>query len=370
MQMTIPLMNYSRMMAPYRQTLLDEMSRAAHTGQFILKDRVSEFEGKICERSGAAHAVAVAGATGGSQIAMKLAGVARDTEAIFPAFGFCSPVNAAIHLGAKVVFSDVTTGGGVMDKLDLEKHITAKTRAIVPMYLGRSAPDMERIAEIAKRYGVALIEDSAVALGAVVSGRPAGRWGDAAVYSFFPSKPAGGLTDAGILVTDDAVTAKAARLRNHGQVEGKRFVYEEIGWNSRMDEITAGVLLKVLENFDRSLARRAAIARIYDNAFVGVRGCVKPLIGKLEDQCLHSYVIRACEREAASGYLASCGIEAQPFYSTPLHLHPGFAFLNYKPGDFPVAERLAKECLALPFHNSLSDDEVAYVAEKVENFYG
>lgn len=367
--MTVPFSNYARSFANLQPVVCAEVTRAAECGEFILKSRVRELEVTICERTGARFAVATASATGAIQIGLKALGVGPGTEVLVPDWGFPSPVNAILHLGGRPVFVDVREESGVMDAADIERRITDKTGAILPMHMGRSLANMQAIAAVAKAARIPVLEDSAVAFGASIEGRAAGRWGEAGVYSFFPSKPLPGIADAGMLVTDDErVARRCRRLRNHGQDDGERFVYKEVGWNNRMDEIAAGVVLNQLRCFDTMLTRRAAIAAYYDNALVGVRRCVKPLI-TLAGQCLHTYVVRACLRDSAREYLGSCGIETQPFQAMPLHLHPGFAFLGYRGGDYPAAERLAAQTLALPFYPALTDEELAYVVEKLETFY-
>jgi dTDP-4-amino-4,6-dideoxygalactose transaminase len=289
---------------------------------------------------------------------------------LVPAFGFPSPVNCVLNLGARPVFVDVERESGVLNAGLLGTRITNKTQVILPMHLGRALADMRAITNFARAKGLKVLEDSAVALGASIGGVPAGRWGDAGVFSFFPSKPLGGIGDAGMLITDDAsLASRCRRLRNHGQEPNTRFVYQEVGWNNRMDEIAAAYLLMKIKTFGASLDRRTEIASFYDRAFADLEGRLAPLVNTRGGECHHAYVVRAEAREALREHLEACGVGTQPFHPTPLHLHPGFESLGYRAGEFPVAEWLAERALALPFYPELTDAEVEYVARKVVEFY-
>ncbi len=173
-----------------------------------------------------------------------------------------------------------------------------------------------------------------------------------------------------LVTNDDELAERCRRLRNHGQVAGRRFVYEEIGWNSRMDEISAAYLLMKFQSFAAQLKRRAEIAHYYDRAFDNASGDLAIIAGNRTDRGHHAYVVRVEARESLRKHLADAGIGTQTFHPTPLHLHPGFASLGYRAGDFPVAEWLAARTLALPFYPELTNEEIDFVIEKVLGFYG
>jgi len=368
--MNILFHNHLRSFGGYRAFVGEKIREVAGTGEFILRKHVSELEQAICRETGATNAVATASATGAMQLALKVMGVGPGTEVLLPAFGFASPVNCVLNLGGSPIFVDVERAGGVLNADLLNKRISTRTRVVLPMHLGRALADMGAIRSFARQHNLNVLEDSAVALGSVIDGAPAGTWGDAGVFSFFPSKPLGGICDAGMLITDDDELAKRCRrLRNHGQEQGARFVYQELGWNNRMDEITAAVLLLKLDNFHASLARRAEIASTYDRAFavLGERLC--PLLTERRDRGAHRYVVVAEARDALRKHLDDSGISTEFFHPTPLHLQPAFKNAERRAADFPVAEWLAGRTLALPFYPELTDAEVNYVAERVVQFF-
>lgn len=368
--MNIPFLDYKRSFGAHRAFVADSIAAVASSGEFILKRKVRELEEAICQATGARHAVATASATGAMLLALKAMGVGPGIEVVIPAFGFPSPVNCVLNLGGRPVLVDVELESGALNPGLVEDRITGRTRVIIPMHLGRALADMRTITELARAHNLVVLEDSAVALGANVDHVPAGRWGNAGVFSFFTSKPLGGIGDSGMLLTDDpALAARCRRLRNHGQEEGKRFVYEEVGWNNRMDEISAAFLLMKLKTFRNSLNRRNEIATYYDQAFAVLKEHLKPLVSTRADRGHHKYAVYVEERESLRTHLENFGIETELFYPRPLHLQPGFAHIGYSAGDFPIAERLGERALALPCYPELTEVEVAYVARKVVEFY-
>jgi dTDP-4-amino-4,6-dideoxygalactose transaminase len=369
-EMNILFHDQQRSFGSHRVFVGDKIREVAATGEFILRKHVHELELAICRETGAANAVATASATGAMLLALKTMGVGPGTEVLLPAFGFPSPVNCLLNLNGSPVFVDVERQGGVLNAELLDSRVTRKTRVVLPMHLGRALADMEPIKSFAEAHDLHVLEDSAVALGSSIEGLAAGRWGQAGVFSFFPSKPLGGIGDAGMLVTDDADLAmRCRRLRNHGQEQGARFVYQEVGWNSRMDETAAAFLLMKLNTFRASLRRRAEIAAAYDRQFAGLDERLCPLLADRPDRAAHRYVVVAEAREALGRHLKNSGVATELFHPTPLHLQPGFQGLGYCAGDFPVAEWLSNRTLALPFYPELTDDEVDYVAGKVLEFY-
>jgi dTDP-4-amino-4,6-dideoxygalactose transaminase len=366
----IPFIDYYRSHNPYRGFVMEQVARAASSGEFILKQMVHELEFAISQFTGAAYSVATANATGALLLALHAMGIKQGKEVILPAFGFPSPVNSALNLGARPVFVDVDPQSGMLNPDLLAGKITENTRVIIPMHLGRSLAEMEAISRFASDHGLLILEDSAVAFGAYVDGRSAGRWGHAGVFSFFPTKPLSGIGDGGMLITDDeSLAGHCRRLRNHGQNDGKRFIYEEVGWNSRMDEIPAAYLLKRLQGFAASLQRRREIAGFYDRSFAHLRAFLSPVVSGQPSQGHHVYVIQMDEPARLRAYLSANGIQTQLFHPVPLPFHPGFANLGYKHGDFPAAERLASRTLALPSFPELEDAEIEYIAGKVIEFY-
>lgn len=265
MTTVIPYFDWPARAADWADDLVEVFQEVAESDEFILKSRVERLEAEIAARTGAAHAVAVASGTGALTVILAALGLGDGDEVVTPAFSFVSTASTVALRGARPVFADVEYETGLLDPAAAEAAVSARTRALLPAYLFSGSPKMGAFAEIAARHSLHLVEDSAIALGAEVDGKPAGRHGHAGVYSFFPAKPAGGIGDAGMIVTDDDDLARTARmLRNHGQPAGKRFYHELLGFNCRMDELTAGFLLRKLPHLDGLLEKRREIAAIYE----------------------------------------------------------------------------------------------------------
>ncbi|MGA5165096.1 MULTISPECIES: DegT/DnrJ/EryC1/StrS family aminotransferase [Streptomyces] len=365
----VPYADWSARFEDWTEDLVEVFREVAESDEFILKSRVERLEAEVARRTGAAHAVAVAGGTGALTVTLAALGIGPGDEVVTPAFSFVSTASTVALRGATPVFADVEYDTAMLDVAATEAAVTDRTRALLPAYLFTESPRMGAFAALAARRGLHLVEDSAVALGAEVDGLPAGRHGTAGVYSFFPAKPAGGIGDAGMIVTDDAELARVARmLRNHGQPAGKRFHHELLGFNCRMDELTAGFLLRKLPHLDRLHARRREIAEVYEEGLRPLAPVVLPPPAGFTGRSVYTYVIRAQERDALRAHLAAEGIGTTVYYPRPLHLQPAFAHLGHRPGDFPVAERLCREALALPLHPDMAPGAPERVVAAVRRF--
>jgi len=273
-----------------------------------------------------------------------------------------------------VVFADVDEETATLDPACAEAAVTGRTRALLPAHLFSCTAPMAALREVAGRRGLALVEDSAVSLGATVDGRPAGRHGDAGVFSFFPGKPLGGIGDGGMVVTDDETLGRAVRmLRNHGQDLGVRFLHHRVGFNCRMDEIVAGYLLRRLPELDGALRTRRRIAQLYEQRLRPLAPDLVPPPAGYSDadgRAVYSYVVRATDRDGLRAHLLRRGVQTVVYYPKPLHLQPVFASLGHAAGDFPVAERLAATSLALPLYPGLTEPEVDAACAAIAEFFG
>ncbi|MFJ5846912.1 MULTISPECIES: DegT/DnrJ/EryC1/StrS family aminotransferase [unclassified Streptomyces] len=369
MTTAIPYFDWPARSADWADDIVEVFREVALSDEFILKSRVERLESEIAARTGAAHAIAVASGTGALSVILAALGLGDGDEVVTPAFSFVSTASTVALRGARPVFADVEYETGLLDPAAAEAVVTERTRALLPAYLFSNSPKMGAFAELAARRGLHLVEDSAIALGATVDGRPAGRHGHAGLYSFFPAKPAGGIGDAGMIVTDDPGLARTARmLRNHGQPAGKRFYHELLGFNCRMDELTAGFLLRKLPHLDRLLERRREIAAIYEEGLRPLGPALLPPPAGFEERSVYTYVVRAQQRGELRAQLAKEGIETAVYYPRPLHLQPAFAHLGHGTGDFPVAERLSRESLALPLHPDMAPGAAERVVAAVNRF--
>jgi dTDP-4-amino-4,6-dideoxygalactose transaminase len=365
MTATIPFAAFDRRYEGWVDDLVDVVREVGQSDEFILKSRAAALEAAIAGQVGIRHAIGCASGTGALTLALTALGIGPGDEVVTPAFSFISSASTIALTGATPVFADVDLVDYALDPAAAATAITARTRAIMAVHLFSQVAPMNRLHALASRRGLKLVEDSAVTLGGSVSGRRTGTAGDVGVFSFFPAKPLGGPGDAGMVVTDDDELAATVRaLRNHGQ-GAVRFRHDLVGFNSRMDEIVAGFLLRRLPTVDRQLAARRQRAERYTAALpaevVAPQG--------FGDRAVYTYVVRVPERDRLRAYLSEHGVETVVYYPRPLHLQPAFAHLGHGPGDFPNAERLSRECLALPLYPEQPLSEVDRVAELVTRFH-
>ncbi|WP_062213925.1 DegT/DnrJ/EryC1/StrS aminotransferase family protein [Streptomyces sp. NBRC 109706] len=340
--------------------------------RFILGEFTARLERELAAVSGAEEVVLCGSGTGALTMALAAVGVGVGDEVLVPALG-CAPLAAAVvSLGAVPVFADVNPGTLTMDPADAEARVTGRTRAVLPAHLFATMADMPRFVDLAKRYGLRLVEDSAVAQGAVLRGRPAGRWGEIGIFSFVQVKSFGMPGEGGALLTDDPRLAERLRLfRNHGQRPGERFVHRTVGWNSRFDELQARFQLHRLPGLADRLARRAAIADRYTERLAPLagRGILVPPGGD-EGRCAYVYTVLADDRDALSQYLQVRGVATHVYYPRPLPRHAAFARYAPPGARWPQAERACARILSLPLHPGLTDEQVERVADLVEEFAG
>lgn len=371
MSTTLPYFDDPRRATFDVEDVLDALRQTAESDEFILQSKVAALEQAVAERVGARHGVATASGTAALTLALYAAGVGAGDDVVTPAFSFVATAGTVVTLGARPVFADVDPETGCLDVAAAREAITPHTRALLPAYLFNAAPDMPSLRHLAAEHDVTLIEDSAVALGAVAGDRPAGRHGQIGIFSFFPAKPLGGIADGGMLVTDDDELALRLRmLRNHGQDLATRFLHHAIGFNARMDEVGANLLLRRLPQLDAALEARRARAERYDERLGDLAPQVRTPRPGYDGRAVYTYVIRAQDRDGLRSHLAERGVETAVYYPVPLPLQPAFAHLGHREGDFRHAERLARECLALPLHPGLPLGQIDRVADEVAAFLG
>jgi dTDP-4-amino-4,6-dideoxygalactose transaminase len=275
--------------------------------------------------------------------------------------------SAISALGAKPVFADIRPETYNVDHAEFERRVTPRTRAIVVVHLYGLPADMDPILAFAKARGLPVIEDNAQALGASYKGVRTGALGDAACFSFYPTKNLGACGDAGLVTTNSAeLAARIRTLRNHGQ-SGK-YLSTEPGWNSRLDEIQAAILrvkLRHLSNWQRA---RQANAAEYTRLLNQIPGVMPPAAPEGFEHVFHQYTIRIERRDALQQFLSERKIGSTVYYPYPLHLQPLYASLGHKPGDFPHAERAAQEVLSLPMYPELRKEQIARVVESIAEF--
>jgi dTDP-4-amino-4,6-dideoxygalactose transaminase len=283
---------------------------------------------------------------------------------IVPAFTFFATAECVSLLGATPVFADINPSTFTLDPDDAAARITPRTRAIIPVHLYGQPADMQPILDIARRHRLRVIEDNAQAIGATYRGRRTGSLGDAGCISFYPSKNLGAWGDGGMVVTDSEETARRLRsLRDHGT--SHKYRSQEIGWNSRLDEIQAAVLrvkLPHLEGWNQMRRRHAAS---YNALLKAVPGITIPPVADQSEHVYHQYTVRVPRRDRVQKALSEKGINTAVYYPVPLHLQPAYALLGYKTGSLPQAERASAEVLSLPVYPELQQEHLKRVATAI-----
>ncbi len=363
----IPFGSLKRQTRSIRAALEKAVRRVLAGGWYILGPEVRAFEEEFAAYCRARYAVGVASGTEALQLALVALGIGQGDEVItVPNAGV--PGTAAILLaGACPVFVDVEEESHNLDPNRLEAAITPRTRAVMPVHLYGRPAAIGPILEVARRHGLAVVEDCAQAHGARYHGRHVGTLGDAGCFSFYPTKNLGACGDGGLVITDDEALAERLRkLRNYGW--GRKYHCElPGGTNSRLDELQAALLRVKLHHLEAWNRARRERAGWYDELLSGVVRTPSPSPPG-EEHVYHLYVIRSPQRDALQAYLRDRGIGTDIHYPLPTHLQPIYRHLGYREGDFPVSERLAREVLSLPLYPELTRAEVEQVARTVRTF--
>jgi dTDP-4-amino-4,6-dideoxygalactose transaminase len=384
----VPLLDLRSQYAPLREEIERAMREVCDAQQFVLGPRVAEFERQIAEHSHARYAIGMSSGTDALLVALMALGIGAGDEVVTTPFTFFASAGVVARLGARPVFCDIDettfnlSPDAVADFLSIECERQGKrlvnrrtggtVKAIMPVHLYGQMADMESLMELARRYGLAVVEDAAQAIGAELSnGARAGSVGDIGCFSFFPTKNLGAFGDAGMCVTNDAELAqKLTILRVHGG-EPKYF-HAVVGGNFRLDELQAAVLLVKLPHLDEWTRARQRNAARYTRLFAaaGVGGALRtPDVVEGQRHIFNQYVLRVGRRDELRAYLARERIGTEIYYPLPLHRQECFAYLGYPAEACPVSARAAEEVIALPIYPELSDEQLEYVAERAMKFY-
>ncbi len=355
-----------------------EIERVADSQQLILGPEVEKLERAVAEYCGAKHAIGVSSGTDAQLMLLMALGIGPGDAVITTPYTFFATASCISRVGARPVFADIDplTYNLSYESLDAALAETANVKGIIPVHLFGCCADMDGILELAERHGVPVWEDAAQALGSQHPRGGAGAIGQAGWFSFYPTKNLGAFGDAGMVVcNDDVLAAQLRAFRNHGMEP--RYYHQFIGGNFRLDAIQAAVLNVKLPHLDVWSAARREHANHYRRNFAkrglqGVLGLPSEPWAEPDVENHHIYnqfVIRAPQRDALRQYLQDKDIGSEIYYPLPLHLQPCFAPLGYKAGDFPEAERAAKETLALPIYPELTGEQLDYVVEQIADFY-
>lgn len=370
--MNVPLLDLRAQHAAIKDALVPRVLALAESQQFILGQPVQDLEVRVAALSHARFGIGVASGTDALLLPLRALDLEPGDEVITTTFTFFASGGTIYNAGAKPVFVDVDPATYNLDPAAVEAAITPRTRAIMPVHLFGQMAAMERLAPLAEKHGLAILEDACQAIGArrQVAGewRTAGELGRASAFSFFPSKNLGGWGDGGMIVTSDEWMAeRVRRLRTHGGI--KTYHHDEVGTNSRLDALQATVLLAKLPYLQSWSEARRAHATWYSRALAGVAGVQTPATDPANEHIFHQYVIEADRRDALQEHLKARRIGTAVYYPVPLHLQPCFAYLGYRDGALPVAEVAAKRVLALPVYPELNEAQQSHVVAAIREFY-
>jgi dTDP-4-amino-4,6-dideoxygalactose transaminase len=345
-----------------------DLRELVRTGEFTLGPFVEAFERKFAAYVGVRHAVGTNTGTDALILALKAAGIKPGDEVVTVPNTFYATAGAIVAVGARPVFVDVDDRFQ-MDVNQLEKAVTPRTRALLPVHWGGCSPDMDAILGVARRHRLVVVEDACPAVGAQVNGRFAGTFGKVNAFSMHPLKPLNVWGDGGIVVTDDDETAAWMRLyRNHGMTDRDHIALW--GVNMRLQPVQAIVASRQLDVIEELAAARIRNARLLDAGLAGLGEHVRlPRRPAGHREVYQLYLACVDRRDELLAYLHARGIEAKVHYPVPLHLQQAAAGLGYREGDFPVCERQAKEIITLPAHQHTPPPEIEYTVQTIRSFY-
>ncbi len=356
----VPMVDLKKQFREIKGDVLNVLTEILESSKYILGSKVSDLEKKVADYHGTGEAIGVASCTDALHLSLDALGIETGDEVITTPFTFFATVEAILYTGATPVFVDIEPDTLNIDAGRIEANITEKTKAILPVHLFGHPADMGEIMKIAKKNRLKVIEDCAQSFGARIIGKKAGSIGDAGCFSFYPSKNLGAYGDGGMIILNNPRVAEIIReLRNHGSRGSYR--HKRVGYNSRLDEIQAGILLVKLVYIDEYNEKRRRNASFYNSLLSGKVKC--PVEKEGAYHVYHQYTIMAPKRNKIQQKLKEEDISSVVYYPVPLHLQEALKFLGYNRGDFPIAEKAAREVLSLPMYPELEEPAIARIAK-------
>jgi len=363
----VPYLDLPAQMRPLRKEIDAAIARTLDNCSFCLGPDVVQFEKDFAKFCGAEHCVAFNSGTSALHVAMILLGVGRDDEVITTPCTFVATSWAISYVNAKPVYVDIDDSTFNLKPELVEKAITRRTKAIVPVHLYGHPVDLEPLLNICRKHNLPLIEDACQAHGAKYKRKVVGTFGEISCYSFYPGKNLGAYGEGGALVTNDAAYAARARaLREHGSTQ--RYYHDEVGFNYRMEGIQGAVLGVKLKHLDKWTRERRRVAHRYHELLADTP-LQLPIEADYAESAYHLYVVRHSRRDDLKKHLESNKVGCALHYPLSLHLQKCYANLGYKAGDFPVAEKAARECLSLPIYPEMTDAQIERVSEVIHDFF-
>ncbi len=366
--MNIPFLSFTGMHAPIKGEILAAFESFFDSNSYILGDNVKNFESAYAEFNTTEFAIGVSNGLDALRISLEVLGIGKGDEVIVPSNTYIASVLAISQVGATPIFVEPNEETFNIDVSKIEDVISGKTKCIMPVHLFGQACEMNSLVEVAERYNLSIVEDNAQAHGASFNGKLTGSFGHINATSFYPGKNLGALGDAGAITTnDDNLAIKARSLRNYGSQ--KKYYNDFIGFNMRLDECQAAFLLIKLKHVREWTLRRQQIAALYNQLLSGIEQVSLPTTNRGATHVYHLYVIQAKARNELQEYLATKGIGTLIHYPIPPPLQLAYKSLNYKIGDFPIAEKLANTSLSLPIWPGMELVQVDYIADSIREFF-
>ena len=363
----VPLIDLKERYLEEKTELLECVERVLELGHFVLTPEVSEFEDKVAIYTGIKHCVGLNSGTDALMIGLHMLGIGSGDEVITTPVSFIASTGSIAHVGAKPVFVDVRADQNINPDL-IKSKISSRTKAIMPVHWGGRIADMDPIVKIAEENNLLIIEDAAQTMGAYYNNKHGGSFSKVAAFSAHPLKNFNALGDGGFLLTnDDQIDARARQYRNHGMIDRETAL--DFGVNSRLDSLNAEVLKYRLTKLDSILSRRQKNVERYRKNITASEVFIPPC-KKNEKHAYVMFLVQCERRDKLQAYLLEKGIQSMVYYGTPLHLQPATKKYGYKKGDFPIAEKQCNQVLALPHHQHLNENQIDFVCEKVNQFYG
>jgi dTDP-4-amino-4,6-dideoxygalactose transaminase len=362
----VRFVNYPRQYQQHKKEFNRVFEEVMSGGDFILRRHLEEFEKRVADYVGTQYAIGVNTGTDALYLSTRALGFGPGDEVITVAHTFVATVGAIVQCGATPVLVDITEDFN-MNAEQIEAAITPKTKGIIPVHLNGHACNMGKIMEIAKRYNLKVIEDSAQALGAQFKGKRCASFGDTAIFSFYPAKVLGTAGDGGIVCThDDGLAKKIRAFRDNGRVDSVE-VIECFGWCTRLDNLHAAILNMKFNYFEQWIKRRRTIAKMYDEGLSNISGLIPhPISNDDYVDVYQNYVIRTQRREELVAHLQKSGVEVLISWRIPMHQQKALGLSHFK---LPMTERISAEVISLPMYPELTDEEVQFVIEAIKKFF-
>lgn len=364
----VPFFDLKRQHALLKFDLTQVWSRTVDASDFILGNAVSDFEKSFAKFIGTQYAVGVSSGLDALSLSLRALGVRPEDEVVVPAFTFIATALAVSMCGARPVLADIDDIYLHLDPAKLIAILSKKTKAVIPVHLYGQPADIKAIGKFCKQHRLALIEDAAQAHGASAGGLRCGSLGDTGCFSFYPSKNLGAFGDAGLVTTSrKAVYQQLLHLRNYGSMV--KYKHEVIGFNHRLDTLQAGILSVKLKHLTEWNEKRGQLARHYDERLSSICQLRLPARRPGNLSVYHLYVVRTNRRDALKRYLDKKGVGTGIHYPSPIHLQEAYRNLGYKKGDFPIAEKAAREVISLPMYPEMTVKQVDAVCQIIAEFY-